>query len=203
MFAATSIRHFLSVTCLLAVGCVSLRAHAQLDDAPTRRWWRPVELPFLVLANNTGELSAMLYMIRRAATRRRGAGREVLHTDSLYALNMTTGKWMPRRKHRNTAMIELLRREWRELQRRRPGEIELAHVRSHTKVPGNEIADWLAERGSDGALRSATWAAADWADRWMRGREFTSAAGERGGAGARAGASHPAPGGLGDPRGEG
>ena len=110
--------------------------------------------------NNTGELSAMLYMIRRAATRRCGAGREVLHTDSLYARNMTTGKWVPRRKHRNTAMIERLRREWRELQRQRPHKIELVHVRSQTRVPGNEIADWLAERGSSGTLGGATRAAA-------------------------------------------
>ena len=26
-----------------------------------------------------------------------------------------------------------------------PGEVRLRHVRSHIKVPGNELADWLAE----------------------------------------------------------
>ena len=100
-------------------------------------------------------------------------------------------------------MIERLRREWRELQRQRPREIELVHVRSHTKVPGNEIADWLAERGSSGALSGATRAAAEWADRWMRKHGSASETGEDGSGGARAGASHLAPGGLGDPRGEG
>ena len=82
-------------------------------------------------------------------------------------------------------------------------EIELVHVRSHTKVPGNEIADWLAERGSSGTLSGATRAAAEWADRWMREHGSASETGEGGSGGARAGASHLAPGGLGDPRGEG
>ena len=31
------------------------------------------------------------------------------------------------------------------MQRQRDAEVELRHVRSHTRVPGNELADWLAE----------------------------------------------------------
>ena len=59
-----------------------------------------------------------------------------------------TGHWMPRRKgKRNAPLISTIRGMWRRLQRRRPGEATLRHVRSHIKVPGNELADWLAERG--------------------------------------------------------
>ena len=57
---------------------------------------------------------------------------------------MTTGAWLPR-KQRCRIMVSHLRRVWRDLQRARPGEVRLRHVRSHIKVPGNELADWLAE----------------------------------------------------------
>ena len=81
-------------------------------------------------------------------------GREEIHTDSLYALNMATGKWMPSRGHRNAEMIAGLRRQWRRLQRARPHEVRLRHVRSHTRVAGNELADWLATAGAKGAWGS-------------------------------------------------
>ena len=84
-------------------------------------------------------------MICRALTRPAGTGREALCTDSLYAKHMTTGHWTPSAR-RNAAMIRLLRNKWRELQRARPGEVRIEHVRSHTMVLGNELADWLAER---------------------------------------------------------
>ena len=45
--------------------------------------------------NNTGELTAMYYAMRRALTRTRNAGQEVIWSDSLCAINMSTGKWMP------------------------------------------------------------------------------------------------------------
>ena len=51
---------------------------------------------------------------------------------------------MPRRQHRNAPMVADMRRLWRQVQLRRPGEVTMCHVRSHTKVPGNELADWLA-----------------------------------------------------------
>jgi ribonuclease HI len=97
--------------------------------------------------NNTGELTGMYEMICRALARPRGSGREALCTDSLYAKHMTTGHWTPRVK-RNAGMIRRLRNKWRELRRTRPGEVRIEHVRSHTMVLGNEIADWLAERGA-------------------------------------------------------
>ena len=116
--------------------------------------------------NNTGELSAMHHALCRALTRLRGAGREVIHTDSLYTMNMTMGKWMPRRGlagHRNRDFITRLRALWRRVQRTRPREVEICHVRSHIMVPGNELADWLADVGAKGdggddmTVRASTW----------------------------------------------
>ena len=46
--------------------------------------------------NNAGELTAMHAMLCRVMSRRAGAVVETMHSDSLYAINMTTGKWMPR-----------------------------------------------------------------------------------------------------------
>ena len=69
---------------------------------------------------------------------------------ALCAYNMTTGTWLPRKK-RCRVMVSYLRRAWRDLQRARPGEVKLRHVRSHIKVPGNELADWLAEMRPGGA----------------------------------------------------
>ena len=73
-------------------------------------------------SNNTGELTAMYYALQRALGRRRGRGREVIRSDSLYAINMATGKWMPSRSgKRNAEVIGSLRRLWRRIQRERPG----------------------------------------------------------------------------------
>ena len=55
--------------------------------------------------NNAGELSAMYYALRRVAARPRRQAREVVHTDSLYAMHMTTGRWMPRKKGRRNAPL--------------------------------------------------------------------------------------------------
>ena len=72
-------------------------------------------------------------MLSRAMSRRTGAVIETMHSDSLYAINMTTGKWMPR-KHINDVMIRELRSMWRRLQRQRPGEVKLRHLRSHIGI---------------------------------------------------------------------
>ena len=48
--------------------------------------------------NNTGELTAMHYALQRAAARAPGKGKEVIWSDSLYTINMTTGMWLPKRK---------------------------------------------------------------------------------------------------------
>ena len=119
--------------------------------------------------NNTGELSAMYYALERALQRR--GTREVIHSDSLYAINMARGAWMPRRKgKRNAPLIARVRDLWSRLRRERPGAVELRHVRSHTRVPGNELADFLAEAGRnpghDVDLESAT----DWLRQWLQQR---------------------------------
>ena len=118
--------------------------------------------------NNTGELSAIHHALKRALDTIHTTPRTTIHTDSLYAMHMTTGKWMPRNKgRRNANMIVKLRGLWRRIQRTRPGAVELAHVRSHTGVPGNEIADWLADKGTHDD-RSATTAQTDhWIRQWL------------------------------------
>ncbi len=100
--------------------------------------------------NNTGELTGLYWAIKRAEARPKGQGGTLIWTDSLYALNMTTGTWLPRKK-RCRVIVSYLRRAWRDLQRARPGEVKLRHVRSHIKMPGNELADWLAEMRPGGA----------------------------------------------------
>ena len=52
------------------------------------------------MTNNTGELSALYWALHRARARRPRIGREVIHSDSLYAINMATGTWMPKVKRK-------------------------------------------------------------------------------------------------------
>ena len=101
--------------------------------------------------NNTGELSALHGALTRALRRPKGRGRETIWSDSLYAINMTNGRWMPR-STRNRTLVAALRGMWRRLQRQRPHEVRLMHVRSHTLRPGNEVADWLADAGIRGGM---------------------------------------------------
>ena len=135
-----------------------------MEDSPDG----PTYIGATAHTNNTGELSAMYHALQRAEGRRPGVGRETIHSDSLYAIHMTTGKWMPRKKgRRNADMIAGLRRLWRRVQRRRPGEVDLRHVRSHVKVPGNETADWLAGQAVYG-VRPSVVEASEWLSRWLR-----------------------------------
>ncbi len=49
-------------------------------------------------------------------------------------------------------------------------EVSLQHVRSHIKVPGNEIADWLADEGrkcGDMKTQMDTKRAETWLRHWM------------------------------------
>ena len=138
--------------------------------------------------NNTGEMSAMYYALQRTLQRPRASGREEIHSDSLYAIHMATGKWMPQRKHRNAPMIADLRRMWRRVQVSRPREVTLHHVRSHTKVPGNELADWLADNGAQSRHTTSLACASAWMRAWLD--EHDDRLADRGT-------------GVGDPRGEG
>ena len=91
-----------------------------------------------------------------------------IHTDSLYAMNMTTGTWMPRAKNRrNACLVRRMRILWRQVQRKAPGATNIAHVRSHTGVPGNEIADWMADQGQHSDDSISIPDASRWAVRWL------------------------------------
>jgi ribonuclease HI len=110
-------------------------------------------------SNNTGELTAMYRALQRALARDGADESEDIWTDSLYARNMTLGIWKPRRHHSSRHMIENLRRMWWQIQRRRGiGTVRINHVRSHTEVPGNELADALAELGKMDEQPTLEWA---------------------------------------------
>ena len=134
-------------------------------------------------SNNTGELTGLHQAILRAKTRPRGTGREEICSDSTYAINMTTGKWMPR-KERNQSIIRVLRKVWRQLEQRRPGEVRMRHVRSHVGTPGNEAADWLAGKGvvdlGDSTppmtARDTTVETVKWLQTWIKAGETASTA---------------------------
>ena len=126
-------------------------------DAKKKEWSGAV-----AHTNNTGELTAMQRALLRASTRPAGGGKEMIWSDSLYTINMTTGRWLPKRT-RNNEIIARLRCAWRWIQRARPGEVRIRHVRSHTKNSGNEIADWLADEGRMGGTPTL-----DEADRWLK-----------------------------------
>jgi hypothetical protein len=80
----------------------------------------------------------------RAAGRACDAPPEDIHTDSLYARNVTLGVWRGKRR-RHELMIQHLRRLWMQIQAKRGrGTIRILHVRSHIDIPGNELADRMA-----------------------------------------------------------
>ena len=71
--------------------------------------------------------------------------------DSLYARNLTMGIWLPRR-NTNIELVREVREAWRRCSiRRGVGTVRIQHVRSHTGVPGNELADQLADAAARGA----------------------------------------------------
>ena len=95
-------------------------------------------------SNNTAELTALYYALHRAALRERDAPAEDIHTDSLYARNVTLGVWRGKRRI-HTEMIRHLRRLWMQVQAKRGrGTVRILHVRSHIGWPGNELADKIA-----------------------------------------------------------
>ena len=142
-------------------GCLRLVTSGLVEDDPKK----PGYIGAPGHTNNTGEMTALWVALSNASRRPAGEGREEIHTDSLYAMNMTTGKWMPKVK-RNVAIVDALRELWRKIRRRRPGEVRLVHVRSHTRVPGNELADHLADGAAKGD-RMTTEQAETWLQEMM------------------------------------
>ena len=88
--------------------------------------------------------SALCIEIYEKKSRERDAPAEDIHTDSLYARNVTLGVWRGKRQ-RHAAMIRNLRRLWMQVQAKRGrGTVQIRHVRSHIGWPGNELADKIA-----------------------------------------------------------
>ena len=56
----------------------------------------PEHIGAVAHTNNTGELTAVYEAVLSALARDAGAGSEIVWSDSLYAINMTTGKWRPK-----------------------------------------------------------------------------------------------------------
>ena len=99
-------------------------------------------------SNNTGEMTALLEAIRDE-TAREAAGPTEFDVDSLYAINIATGKWALKRGRQNAELARRLYEAYEGLRRRRPrGHVWIRHVRAHTKVVGNEVADNLAKKAA-------------------------------------------------------
>jgi len=145
-------------------------------------------------------MTAMHIAITRALTQKPNLGPTTIHSDSQYTINMTTGKWMPKKNHRNTTIIAALRALWRRILRARPGELTLKHVRSHTKLPGNDVADWLADMGT--GLSGPTTIDIPTTERWLSARLTDQEKHGTGRGGGGGGGVH-SPNTLGDPTGIG
>ena len=107
-------------------------------------------------SNNTGELTALLRAVQQESAQADDASVHFC-VDSVYAINVATGKWILRCENRELgrrlahAMAALrVRRGFK--------RVVLRHVRAHAKNVGNETADALAKAamrdgdfGDDGA----------------------------------------------------
>merc|ERR1711969_412466 len=72
---------------------------------------------------------------------------------------MTLGRWKTGPTRPNTGFIKELRAKWRSVQAKRGvGTVRIEHVRSHIRVPGNELADRLAGAGKEHATPGIEWA---------------------------------------------
>ena len=79
--------------------------------------------------------------------------------------------------HRNTCIVANLRALWRKVLRTRPGEVSLKHVRSHTGLPGNDLADWLADMAADRQKEVDIASAEQWLTNWIAERKRQGTAG--------------------------
>ena len=86
--------------------------HAQLTSAVIGEVQIDPKKPHYIGArahtNNTGEVTAMYAALCAALRRPRRQGREIVWSDSLYAINMTNGKWKCKSK-RNRAIVDSTR----------------------------------------------------------------------------------------------
>ncbi|PWN21541.1 RnaseH-domain-containing protein [Microstroma glucosiphilum] len=107
--------------------------------------------------NNRAELTAAIEALRGAPR----DGKPILHTDSRYTMGIKD--WLPgweRNGFRNSlgkpvANQDLVRQLDREI-KMRGGNIEWKHVKGHSGIYGNEMADRLAVQGANKAARKAS-----------------------------------------------
>jgi len=70
--------------------------------------------------------------------------------DSVYAMNIAVGRWMPSStRSTNAKLARRLRRAYLQLRDARGGAVRVVHVRAHALDAGNETADFLAKLGAD------------------------------------------------------
>ena len=142
--------------------------------------WGPVETdedaPYFIgaerLTNNTGELSALIEMLRRvglAIDACLDCKVFIVRPDSTYASNIASGEVHA------TANVELAgqaRTAWRELRDKLDGKLYLSHVSGHSHHKWNDRVDELAKSGSNGEVGGQTGAWAAWP--WPREHSWIS-----------------------------
>ena len=107
-------------------------------------------------SNNTAEMTALLEAVRDEAGRA-AAGPTEFDVDSLYAINIATGKWGVKRGRQNAELARRLYEAYEGLRRQRPrGHVWVRHVRAHTRVRGNEVVDGLAKKAAADAQFSGS-----------------------------------------------
>jgi ribonuclease HI len=113
----------------------------------------PLSLGAEVGSNNTGELSAIgeaLLWLRDEAPLPWSAP-AVIHYDSEYAANIATRR---NTAHKNQALAATVQALLDEVRAQR--SLELSHVKGHSGVLGNELADRLASKGAEGHHSSSS-----------------------------------------------
>ena len=96
----------------------------------------------LVGSNNTGELTAILEAVLHASQQDHTA---VIHSDSLWAINVLKGKWRPQRHKQLVNYIRGVLKQHEGLQ--------MHWIKGHAGHEGNERADKLADVGRQSAAR--------------------------------------------------
>ena len=94
---------------------------------------------------------ARVVVVPEVPLRARGGNKAVeFCVDSTYASGIALGRWQPAR---NREVARRLHSAFERLRKSRAGAAHIRHVRSHTRVAGNEVADHLAKLARDTALR--------------------------------------------------